>query len=772
MRTSLGRPGFVLWIFTGTIFLSAFLLFSVQPMFAKMVLPLLGGSASVWAIAIFFFQTALLAGYCYAHLSIATASPKMVGVLHIGLCLLAFVALPIGLPAGWSEPPAGELYLWQLGLFTVAIGLPFLAVSANAPLLQAWFARTGHPHAGDPYFLYGASNLGSLGALLAYPFILEPALGLSALSFAWTVGYVVLVGLLAAILVSAPRRELQGLNPTDLDKSDARLAPAMTKAVPTWRGRLGWIGLALVPTALLTAFTTHITADISPAPLLWVLPLLLYLLTFVLVFRDKPLVSWRVLLELHLFAVALALLALSQTMYENWFLAASTGVAALFTSAMVAHRALYEARPAALDLTDFYLCMALGGALGGLAAALLAPKIFSEVFEYPLLLALSVACRPGVFGGGAPAVAGTNAGEPAQGDKREALRFLLIVAAGFLGIFCIRWTIAEFTILAGEVEVTLVVVALLGVLLFARRRHPAQQAAVALLMCVAVILLPSAVRRGDAQRSYYGVHRVQAAADDEFRTLWHGTTVHGAQRIRDAEGNPVEDTTPAGYYYPNGPMAQTIVRVQERLGDQKGRFGIVGLGAGSLACYARPGETWRFFEIDPVVVAIATDPKVFTFLAKCLSEPDIVLGDGRLTIAKEASGSFDLIIVDAFSSGAVPIHLMTVEALELYLDKVKANGIVLLHISQDYLDLEAVFAATLKQLPTVHGFTVTDDEPEEADDSASVSTVAVFARTSEALEPLRSLAGISEPDARGLRAWTDDYSDVLGPFLLKLKETE
>src|SRR5262245_26446478 len=257
---------FVLAAYTATTFLSALLLFSVQPMFAKMVLPVLGSSPSVWAVAIFFFQAALLIGYCYAHLLIAKASPLLTGIIHLAVCSVAFLALPIGLPSGWTEPPTGEPYLWQIGLFTVAIGLPFLAVAANAPLLQAWFARTGHAQAGDPYFLYAASNLGSLIALLSYPFILEPAFGLKALSRFWAVGYLLLLLALALAWVLMQSRS-----------APAAVAPPTSErlaagSAPVWSDRLGWIGLALVPAALLTAFTTHVTTDIASAPLLWVLP--------------------------------------------------------------------------------------------------------------------------------------------------------------------------------------------------------------------------------------------------------------------------------------------------------------------------------------------------------------------------------------------------------------------------------------------------------------------------------------------------------------------
>jgi len=772
-------PGFVLWSFTATTFLSALLLFSVQPMFAKMVLPVLGGSPSVWAVAVFFFQAALLVGYCYAHLLIARVPIAATSVIHLGVCLLAFLAMPIGLPSGWNQPPAGEPYLWQIALFTVAIGVPFLAVSANAPLLQAWFARTGHPHGRDPYFLYAASNLGSLIALLGSPFFLEPAFGLKELSRLWGLGFLLLVVALALVYVvmRACQRDQKG---------QSAVAEATASGDPTppgWVDRLGWIGLALVPAALLTAFTTHVTTDVASAPLLWVLPLSLYLLTFVLVFRDKPIIPARVLLYLHLAAVAIALLALSQTKHDSWFVTALTGVAVFFTSAMVAHRTLYEARPAARYLTEFYLWMSFGGALGGLSAALIAPKIFSEVFEYPLLLALSMACRPGVFDLAALHRVGTSTAallakvmpvpgrwrgpEMTEEDKQSTLVLWLIAAGGILAIYWLPWAITKLRVSTFEWGSTAIVVAVLVAVLLAMFRWPPRQLMAALLIFCALAWLPSSVKRGDAQRSYFGVYRVQTADEGAYHTLIHGTTLHGAQRVRDDEGNLVDDWSPATYYYPGSPMALTIGKVRERLGEKKGRYGITGLGSGSLACHSQEGEAWRFFEIDPVIIGIAGNPSYFTFLQHCQPQPDIVLGDARLTMAKEANGSFDLIIVDAFSSDAVPVHLMTAEALRLYLDKLKPDGIVLLHISNRYLDLDSVLAAEIRTLPGVEGFLISDDNA-DGSYAQSTSTVAVFAKSKEALEPLRSLEGVAEFEETRLKPWTDDYSDILGPFLSKM----
>jgi hypothetical protein len=555
-------------------------------------------------------------------------------------------------------------------------------------------------------------------------------------------------------------------------------------AVPTWADRLGWIGLALVPAALLTAFTTHVTTDIASAPLLWVLPLSLYLLTFVLVFRDKPLIPRALLLLLHLVAVALALLVLAQTKHDNWFITATTGVLVFFTSAMVAHRTLYEARPTASRLTEFYLWMSFGGALGGLSAALIAPKIFSEVFEYPLLLALSMACRPGVFSIDAlrrlwssiatavwrlrplrPRPAGP---EMTEGDKQEALVLWLIVAGGILAIYWLPWVLGKLPLNLGEWGSTVIVVGGLTVVLLAEFRRPLRQLVAAILVFCALIWLPSSVKRGEAQRSYFGVYRVQTADDGAYHTLIHGTTLHGAQRIRDDEGNPVDDPTPATYYYPNSPMAQTINKVRERLGQKKGTYGVIGLGSGSLACHSKEGETWRIFEIDPVIIGIASNPRYFTFLKHCMPKPDIVLGDARLTMAKQKDGAFDLIIVDAFSSDAVPVHLMTAEAIRLYLDKLTPDGVALLHISNRYLDLDSVLGATVQVVPGAHGILVSDDTA-DGSYAQSTSTVVLFAKSAEALEPFRTFEGVAELDDGDLKPWTDDYSDILGPFLSKMR---
>ncbi len=745
-----------LWLFTLTTFVSALLLFSIQPMFAKMVLPVLGGSPSVWAVALCFFQGALLAGYCYAHLVIRLIGARASGFIHLAVCLAAFVVLPISLPAGWSEPPTGSPYFWQLGLFTVAVGLPFFAVAANAPLLQAWFAATGHPHGRDPYFLYAASNLGSLIALLSYPLLLEPAFGLKALSGIWTIGFAALLVLLAIsyAAVRAGRNVPQAETTAEPSAVDGR-------PPPTWRSRLSWVWLALVPSALLTAFTTHVSTDVASAPLIWVLPLALYLLTFVLVFRERSLIPMPVLLPLHLASVIFALLVLSQTVKEGWFLTAGTGVAVFFTSAMVAHRTLYEGRPSAAYLTEFYLWMSLGGVLGGLFAALIAPRIFSEIFEYPLLLALSMACRPGAL-------------SISWKDRDELLVMWLLIATGILALIWIPWMSASFEVAYGEYGMTAALVALFAVGMLIFWQSPQRQLVMALMMFAAIVIYPSGVKRGEAQRSYFGVYRVGSAGD--FNILMHGTTLHGAQRVRDDKGEEIKARPiPATYYYPKSPMAQAVRIISEAIAKTapegsdaaRGRYGVIGLGAGSLSCLSKPGETWRFFEIDPLMVSIAKNPDNFSFLSRCQPNADVMLGDARLTMAKEADGSFDLIIVDAFSSDAVPVHLMTAEALSLFLSKLKPTGAVVLHVSNRYLDLDGVAAATLPLVKGAKGVIVSDDAADGSYAETS-STVVVVAKSDETLAPFRQLETNLELDARGLRPWTDDFSDIIGPFRSKL----
>jgi hypothetical protein len=744
------RASTALWAFTATTFLSAFLLFFIQPMFAKMVLPLLGGAPSVWAVALLFFQGALLVGYGYAHLLTRHIPAARTGYVHLALSVLAFAALPIAIPEGWSEPPTGDAYFWQLGLFAVAIGVPFVAVSANAPLLQVWFAKTGGKKSADPYFLYAASNLGSLIALLGYPLVFEPAFGLNTLALLWAAGFAALVLALAGCFLMVRKAAAEAAT----GAPEASLPSE--RSSPDWRARATWVGLALVPSALLTAFTTHVATDVASAPLIWVIPLTLYLATFVVVFRERALIPRPLLLALHAVATVLALLQLSQTEKETWFYAAGFGVAAFVTATLVAHRTLYEARPDARHLTEFYLWMSVGGVLGGVFAALVAPQIFPEVFEYPLLLALSFACRPGAL-------------DVRREGRKWQLALLALMVAGAAVIhwgpgiaFKYDWGFGGWGVTAG-------IAAGFALLAIGLWRHPPHMLAAVACLYLTVVLLPSGVHRGDAQRSYFGVYRVIQSPDGQFNVLQHGTTLHGAQRIRDQHGNLVASTVPATYYHAHGPMANAIrlTGMLAAITQREARFGVIGLGAGSLACHSASGEKWRFFEIDPVVVGIAKSKK-FTFLANCQPNADIVLGDARLTFAKEPGESYDLLIVDAFSSDAVPVHLLTAEAIRLYASKLKPDGAGVLHISNRYLDLEQVLAATIPKVGGLHALTIEDSN----DDGYAVtgSTVVVFAKSWQVLDQFRAIPGARNLPEPHVRPWTDDSSDVLGPFLSQYRK--
>jgi spermidine synthase len=532
-------------------------------------------------------------------------------------------------------------------------------------------------------------------------------------------------------------------------------APDGDAAPPDWRQRSIWVLLSFVPAALLTAFTTHIATDVASAPLIWVVPLALYLLTFVIVFRERSLIPERVLLVLHLVAVVLALLHLSQIKHETWYLAAAVGTLAFFTSGLVAHRTLYEARPAARFLTSFYLFMSFGGALGGIFASLVAPNLFSEVVEYPLLLALTFACRPGALEG--------------LSGRRDAGRLAAILVAAAAAIFALPALFQKAGVTFGQWGTTAVLAVALAVAIVALWRRPAEQLATALMLFLAVAVLPSSVHRGKAERSFFGVYRVVLSEDGDYNVLQHGTTLHGAQRIRDEKGNQAVDTTPCTYYHPRGPMAQAVGMSRLRLAaaERKGRFGVVGLGAGALACHSDASEAWRFYEIDPVVVDIAKS-RHFTYLASCQPNADVVLGDARLTLAKEKDESFDVLIVDAFSSDAIPMHLITAEALRLYAQKLAPDGVGVLHVSNRYLDLEAVLAATLKQVPELRAFAI--DDPSRSDGyRVTPSSVVFIGKDQRTLHQFLRMRGARTLNWSDLKPWTDDSSDIIGPFRVRLK---
>ena len=740
----------VLAIFAMALFVSALLLFSVQPIFAKMVLPKLGGSSSVWAVSMVFFQTVLLGGYCYAHLLNRYCPARQAPLVHLTLMAIAALGLPFGLPAFGAEPPAGDAYFWLICVLTAGVGLPFFAVSANAPLLQSWFASSGHPQANDPYFLYGASNLGSLIALLAYPLLVEPVLGLSRQAGVWTSGFIVLsviIGLCGYL--AATSKEATAV--------DTKVEAGGTAV--SWSRCLVWVWLAAIPSGLLVSFTSYVTTDIASAPFLWVIPLAVFLGTFILVFRDRPILPHGMLLWSQPVLVGLTLLGLSISGSRGWMIGAIGGFAAFFVTTMVCHKELYDQRPESRHLTAFYMWMSFGGVLGGIFAALIAPQIFNAIYEFPLLLLAGLASRAGIVN--------------AWNDLSERNTALALTAAG-VGLVVMATLGLWLNLVSLTTAATTGALILLGCAAYSvlTRQQPLRQAAMVLVMCTVVLTLPSAMNFGFSERSFFGVHRVTMTDDEDIRMLLHGTTLHGAVRVKDAEGKPVAEPLPATYYYPGSPMARGVDIARSVNGKTDGGLvvGSVGVGAGSMSCYARANENWRFFEIDPLVVKLARDPKLFSYFSRCQPNAQFVMGDARLTLGHTQPGSFDYLIIDAFSSDSIPVHLLTKEAVELYLSRLSPNGLLAMHISNHYMDLHAVASTLAHSIPGVHAVMVVD-VPEKRSLDSLISHVMFFAKSPEVLAKIRGWKGATPVAADSTNAgrapWTDDYSNVLGAIMRK-----
>ncbi|GJE16143.1 spermidine synthase [Methylobacterium marchantiae] len=718
-------------LFVATIFLSALLLFGVQPMFTKMVLPVLGGSPSVWSVAMVFFQALLLAGYAYAHALARYLPLRIAAPLHLAVMGCALAALPIQLAAGWGKPPADGEAVWLLGLFLASVGLPFFALSANGPLLQAWFSRSNHPHARDPYFLYGASNIGSFAALIAYPLAIEPLLTLHDQSRAWMLGFAFLAGMIAICAAAAAR------NAAPATRTIAGATVALPSARQAWRQRLGWIALSFVPSGLLVSVTAHISTDVAAAPLLWVAPLALFLLTFVLAFRERMVPSQTVLACLQVVGSALALLPISAALPLAIGLALHLGL--FFVNVMICHGMLYRRRPDAERLTEFYLCLSLGGVLGGIFCGLVAPHIFSTVLEYPILLMAALLCRPDVFA-------------PDSASRRS-----LAVLAGLI----VLGLLLGLTILPGSWLIALALCMMGAMIAFWRK--PRNVALLALGLALLTAFVSGSLTSGGSIRSFFGVHKLGISADGRFRTLSHGTTLHGAMRIANDDGTPFTGRPePVTYYTKEGGMGVAIEAVRSRRGGHLDSVAVVGLGAGSLACHAKATEDWTFLEIDPEVVRIARNPELFRFLGACAPDARIVLGDARLTLTDEPGGK-SLIVVDAFSSDSIPSHLMTREALALYAAKLAPDGALVVHISNRHLELRHILARAAAEQGLVTF--VRDGRRLDAVDEQRFHQPSIVVAMARNEKDLGALAAGSDwtriaPDM-SRRPWSDDFSNIV-----------
>jgi SAM-dependent methyltransferase len=731
-------------LFSVAAFSGAALLFILELMFSRMVLPLMGGTASVWTTCLLFYQVVLLAGYAYSHILPGALGLRRHALLHIALLLFSLLLLPVGVRQELGLPSSEHPVAWLLVLLTASIGLPFLLVSSTAPLLQRWLAATDRPEGVDPYFLYAASNGGSLLALLLYPTVLEPALRLGTQARAWSLGYTILGGLLAICAGWALRGRLAGRSHLATD------VPAPGRSAASRNGdRLRWTALALVPSSLLLGITTYLTADIAAVPLLWVVPLVVYLLTFILTFARRPLLPHSAMLRVQPILAVPLIVFLFWGAYLTSPRLMPFHLATFFVTAMVCHGQLARTRPPAGRLTEFYLCIALGGALGGAFNVLIAPLLFTTVLEYPLMLVAACALRPP-----------SGMGPPGAGVRR--LRLATLLAADALLVLVAILFQRGFGFDLGPdglgIGGAVVITCLVAVLCYAERGRALRLAgalgSVVLAAGVVRALRPDIVLAG---RNFYGTHEVMDGRHG-VRYLLHGTTIHGAQITESARRRE-----PTSYYSRQGPLGDVFRALPQNQGRQ---VAVIGLGTGSAAAYAQAGERWIFYEIDPAMERIARDRRLFTFLDDAPGKTETRLGDGRLLMDREPPAAFDVIVLDAFSSDATPVHLLTVEAISLYLEKLKPNGLVLFHLSNRFLDLEPVVAGLARELQLEgrvrRDLLLTPDRARRGENGSIWAAVTRPGRLPAALDGTATWVDLGT--IRRIAPWRDDYSSIIGLF--------
>jgi hypothetical protein len=730
-------------LYSLALLVGAALIFLLEPMVGKFVLPSLGSTPEVWTTTVLFFQVALLAGYGYAHLT-SRLAPRRQALLQLGLLALGALVLPIGVPDA-RPPEEGNPIPWLLGVLAITAGPPFLVLAANGPMLQRWLAGTRHRAGRDPYFLFAASNGGSLLGLLAYPLLVERELTLDGQGELWAAGYG-----LAALLVLASAVALWRAEPAA--EGGEAAVPSASPAALAWRRRLTWLALAAVPSSLMLGTTTYLTRDLSPVPLLWVVPLALYLVTLIVAFapgaNTDRLVLWsRRLLPGIAILVAYTLATGAQ---RPLFVLAAMHLLGLVIAGLLCHSRLAADRPDATHLTEYYLWVALGGALGGAFNALVAPAAFPGLVEYPLALVAACLLRPA-----------------APRRNPDLLEFF------FRDPRPTRWMDYGIPLLVGlvvagamlaaredgggvpiEIRGAILGVAL-GMIVTSRRPVRFALALGAVLLAAQAGAIPGEEVL-ERDRSFFGIYRVVESEDGRLHELYDGTTLHGSQRMQPGPGGGPEPLT---YYSRVGPAGQAIAQLPR---EATRRVAAVGLGAGALACNTAAGSRFTFFEIDPAVARIAREPDHFTYLRDC-GRPPVVLGDARRSLARHTGPPFGLIALDAFNSDAIPVHLVTREAIELYLSRTVPRGALLLHLSNRYADLEPVLGNLARDLSLTCRLQRHSPTEAELDRGYSRSVWALLTR-----EPghLGRLAGDGRwktcRDDPSARTWTDDYSNLLG----------
>ena len=722
----------MVFLFAATIFLSALLLFWIQLVMAKMLLPRLGGTPAVWNTCMLFFQVLLLAGYSYVTVITARLGIRKQAVLHGAILLLSCLYLRLAFAGNLASVsdasnPALSLFVYLLG----AIGLPVFVISTTSPLLQKWFTGTGSPSANDPYFLFAVSNGGSLLALLTYPLLLEPSLTLSRQNQLWVVLYVVfLILTLACMFVLWKSSRVNGTEQVNMEQVRKRGLPPLK--------RLYWILLAFIPSSLLFGATTYITTEVAPTPLLWTIPLALYLATFILAFAGRKLLPEQVASNALAGLAMLLTLTLAANATEPTSVIVLLHLCFLFVAGLVCHNRLASDRPDASRLPEFYLCVAIGGMIGGLFNTLIAPTIFNTIVEYPLVIVLACLIR--------------------QRDKLSFDRFDLILPV------CIGLVTIGLALLVARYDVSTVAgVAIVFGIPLVIINHRFRSRPLRFALAIGAVMLGSVVysetqnRTLHDQRNFFGTLSVRIDPDSATRTLYHGNTIHGRQ-FRD----PDRQCEPLSYFHREGPLGEIFEAFNSNAASRN--VAIVGLGTGSMASYALPDQDWTFYEINPAVISIAQTSEYFTYLQKCAAaQTKVILGDARLKLQDAPGNHYGLIVLDAFNSDAIPIHLMTQEAIALYLSKLATGGMLAFHVSNRSLKLDAVLADLAKRSDSLSLRAVDGEHnPRTGKDP---SEWVVIARPSPAFDTLtRNLNWRRlEPRAESI-AWTDDFSNILSVF--------
>lgn len=736
-------------VYTFTIFLSAALMFMVQPMIGKMILPTLGGAPAVWNTCLVFFQALLLGGYLYAHFSIKWLGHRVQSLLHIAvlgatLCWLIWrwiqnSGTPFSIPTDQriftdtTQDPTIQL----LVLLVTMIGLPFFVISTSAPLLQSWFSKTDHPSASNPFFLYAASNLGSMISLITYPFLINKYFSLTEQGQVWTQGF---GGLVLGCMVCAAILWKRSSGTANLSSQAPQTNQNGTaKPGASYSSVFTWIALSFIPSSLLIGETTFLASEVLSHPLLWVMTLALYLLTFIIVFSDKPVISHSLALRMTPLASILLVIVVAGKSNEPTWLVVGVHVVSFFLLALICHGELAKRKPDASQLTSYYLWMSFGGVLGGSFNSIVAPVVFKYMglVEYPLGLIASLLVL-GIAGG----------------SLRKGSDWVFAVGVAAIA------SVLLFVIPRDEAILSNLIYGVPAILLLPIARNlPRFALGAAALILVGALDSGVNGRTLFLERNFYGVLKVTYDPTRNANLIIHGNTLHSIQ-----SRDPSDALFPTGYFYSGGPMSGVFDHAVAR---GYGQIAVAGLGAGGVACYAQPGQHWTYYEIDPAMKRVAEDPEYFTFLKECYpaggATYEVKLGDARMELAMEPDEKFDLIVLNAFSSSSPPLHLLTEEAVSVYLSKLKPEGILAFNASNRHLELEPALAAIAKSKGLA--FRNAKDvikSVEEKKRGKMNSSIVLMARSEDLLGPFSSDSQWSDMPSQLPRVWTDQYTDILG----------